>query len=96
MVASCRSLLPITPAGLGVQDAGYVACFTALGLPGALGVGCAFCLAKRTRELLWCALGAACWALARRPSEAAKVARPSEPADTARPSVPVLLLDGEP
>jgi uncharacterized protein (TIRG00374 family) len=97
MVASCRSLLPITPAGLGVQDAGYVACFTALGLPGALGVGCAFCLAKRTRELLWCALGAACLALARRgPSAAAKAARPSESADAVRPSVPVLLLDGEP
>jgi uncharacterized protein (TIRG00374 family) len=69
MVASCRSLLPLTPAGLGVQDAGYVACFTALGLPGALGVGCAFCLAKRSRELLWCALGAACWALSPRGSK---------------------------
>ena len=84
MVATCRSLLPITPAGLGVQDAGYVACFSALGLPGALGVGAAFCLAKRTRELLWCGLGAACWALARRrPSSAAVVA-------ARRPSVPVL------
>jgi uncharacterized protein (TIRG00374 family) len=90
MVASCRSLLPLTPAGLGVQDAGYVAAFTALGIPGALGVGAAFCLAKRTRELCWCALGAACWALARRQ-------RPSEqPSSVARPSVPVLLLDGEP
>jgi uncharacterized protein (TIRG00374 family) len=89
IVASCRSLLPLTPAGLGVQDAGYVACFTALGLPGALGVGAAFCLAKRTRELGWCALGALCWALARR--------RPVEqqPVEV-RPSVPVLLLDGEP
>ena len=90
MVASCRSLLPLTPAGLGVQDAGYVAAFTALGIPGALGVGAAFCLAKRTRELCWCALGAACWALARRQ-------RPSEqPSSVARPSVPVLLLDSEP
>jgi uncharacterized protein (TIRG00374 family) len=88
MVASCRSLLPLTPAGLGVQDAGYVACFGALGLPGALGVGAAFCLAKRTREIAWCVLGAACWALARR--------RPSATATAARPSVPVLLLDGEP
>lgn len=82
MVASCRSLLPITPAGLGVQDAGYVACFSALGLPGALGVGAAFCLAKRTRELAWCALGAVCWALARR--------RPIPAAIAARSSVPVL------
>jgi uncharacterized protein (TIRG00374 family) len=90
MVASCRSLLPVTPAGLGVQDAGYVAAFTALGIPGALGVGAAFCLAKRTRELCWCALGAACWALARRK-------RPSEqPGSVPRPSVPVLLLDSEP
>jgi glycosyltransferase 2 family protein len=89
MVATCRSLLPITPAGLGVQDAGYVACFSALGLPGALGVGAAFCLAKRTREFAWCALGAACWALARR-------RRPSATVIAARPSVPVLLLDGKP
>jgi glycosyltransferase 2 family protein len=94
IVASCRSLLPLTPAGLGVQDAGYVACFTALGLPGALGVGAAFCLAKRTRELGWCALGAVCWALARRQT----IEQPLvvEQLLEARPSVPVLLLDSEP
>jgi glycosyltransferase 2 family protein len=66
VVASCRFLLPLTPAGLGVQDAGYVAFFAALGLPGALGVGAAFCMIKRSRELLWCLLGATCWVLARR------------------------------
>ena len=75
MVASCRSLLPLTPAGLGVQDAGYVACFTALGIPGALGVGAAFCLAKRTREFGWCLFGTACWLLARRSNQRAARAR---------------------
>jgi uncharacterized protein (TIRG00374 family) len=75
IVATCRSLLPLTPAGLGVQDAGYVACFTALGIPGALGVGAAFCLAKRTRELGWCLLGTACWLLARRSNQRAARAR---------------------
>jgi glycosyltransferase 2 family protein len=89
IVASCRSLMPLTPAGLGVQDAGYVACFSALGMPGALGVGAAFCLAKRTRELVWCAFGAACWAMLRRP-----VVQPV-PVEV-RPSVPVLAIDSEP
>lgn len=81
VVASCRFLLPLTPAGLGVQDAGYVAFFTALGLPGALGAGAAFCVIKRSRELLWCLVGAACWALAR---------RSAAPAHGATASVPVM------
>lgn len=72
VVASCRFLLPLTPAGLGVQDAGYVAFFSALGLPGALGVGAAFCMIKRSRELLWCLAGAACWMLARRSAKPAR------------------------
>lgn len=79
VVASCRFLLPLTPAGLGVQDAGYVAFFTALGLPGALGVGAAFCLIKRARELLWCLLGAACWLLARRAARPARSVPASVP-----------------
>ncbi|HVZ31165.1 MAG TPA: lysylphosphatidylglycerol synthase transmembrane domain-containing protein, partial [Polyangiaceae bacterium] len=76
MVATCRSLLPLTPAGLGIQDAGYVAFFAALGFPAALGVGAAFCLAKRARELLWCALGALCWLNARRTAVARPAAEP--------------------
>lgn len=79
VVVSCRFLLPLTPAGLGVQDAGYVAFFTALGLPGALGVGAAFCLIKRSRELLWCLVGAGCWLLARRAARPARRAPASVP-----------------
>jgi glycosyltransferase 2 family protein len=52
-----RSLAFFVPAGLGVQDLGYLAFFTALGIPDALTVGTAFVLLKRTKELLWVAVG---------------------------------------
>lgn len=45
------------PAGLGVQDAGYVLCLQALGLPDATTVGTAFVLLKRGRDLFWVAGG---------------------------------------
>lgn len=45
------------PAGLGVQDAGYVLCLHALGLPDATTIGTAFVLLKRGRDLFWVAAG---------------------------------------
>jgi glycosyltransferase 2 family protein len=66
MVATTRGILPLLPAGLGVQDAGYVVFFSALGLPDAMRLGAAFCFVKRSREALWCLLGALCFALGRR------------------------------
>lgn len=45
------------PAGLGIQDAGYVLCLQALGLPDATTVGTAFVLLKRGRDLFWVAAG---------------------------------------
>jgi uncharacterized membrane protein YbhN (UPF0104 family) len=45
------------PAGLGVQDLGYFAFFSALGVPDAMGVGAAFVLLKRTKELFWVCVG---------------------------------------
>jgi uncharacterized protein (TIRG00374 family) len=52
-----RGLAFFVPAGLGVQDAGYLAFFRAYGIPGAADVGAAFVILKRAKELAWIALG---------------------------------------
>jgi uncharacterized membrane protein YbhN (UPF0104 family) len=56
LVILARSLSFFTPAGLGVQDIGYIALLSALA-PGAAGLGAAFVIAKRTREVFFVALG---------------------------------------
>lgn len=56
-VSLARQLLFMVPAGIGVQDAGYVGFLAALGVPAALEVGAAFALVKRGRELVYTALG---------------------------------------
>ena len=57
VVSLLRSLAFMVPAGLGVQDAGYVAFFGAFGVPDAPTLGVAFVLVKRARELVWIAVG---------------------------------------
>lgn len=52
-----KSLVFVLPAGLGVQDAGYVIFLRALGVPDASTAGAAFSLVKRTKELAFAALG---------------------------------------
>lgn len=54
------------PAGLGVQDAGYILALHALGLPDATTVGTALVLLKRGRDLFWVAAGFALLGLDRR------------------------------
>jgi uncharacterized protein (TIRG00374 family) len=66
LVATLRALIPIAPAGLGIQDAGYAAFFAWLGVPAAPDMAAAFCLTKRTREFVFCMLGGTCFVLARR------------------------------
>lgn len=56
-VSFARQLLFVVPAGIGVQDAGYVGFLAALGVPGALEIGAAFALVKRGREAVYAALG---------------------------------------
>jgi uncharacterized membrane protein YbhN (UPF0104 family) len=51
-----RSLAFFAPAGLGVQDLGYIVLLSAL-VPDAAGLGAAFVLAKRVREALFVVLG---------------------------------------
>ncbi|HEV8549838.1 MAG TPA: lysylphosphatidylglycerol synthase domain-containing protein [Polyangiaceae bacterium] len=53
VVSLIRNLVFVVPAGLGVQDLGYVSCFTAFGVPEAATLGAAFVLLKRGKELLW-------------------------------------------
>jgi uncharacterized membrane protein YbhN (UPF0104 family) len=69
-----RHALFVVPAGLGVQDLGYVAAFSALGLPEAASLGAAFVLVKRTKELAWIALGYALLAGGAKPRESEPLA----------------------
>lgn len=52
-----RALLFILPAGLGVQDYGYVLFLKSFGVPDAESVGVAFVLMKRSKELIWIVTG---------------------------------------
>ncbi len=52
-----RSLAVPVPAGLGVQDVGYVLAFHALGIKDATTVGTAFVLLKRSKDLFWILVG---------------------------------------
>jgi uncharacterized membrane protein YbhN (UPF0104 family) len=61
-----RSVAVPVPAGLGVQDVGYVLFFKALGVPDATTVGTAFVLLKRGKDLFWILVGFALLALGER------------------------------
>ncbi len=52
-----RSSAMFTPAGIGVQDVGYLAMLEALGVPGASSLGPAFIVIKRVKEAIWVAIG---------------------------------------
>jgi uncharacterized membrane protein YbhN (UPF0104 family) len=52
-----RHVMFLLPAGLGAQDAGYVAFLAALGVPNPVSLGAAFVVLKRGKELLWAAVG---------------------------------------
>ncbi len=54
-VVLARNLAFFMPAGLGVQDAGYVAFLSAYGLASA--ASAAFVIVKRTKELVWIGVG---------------------------------------
>jgi uncharacterized membrane protein YbhN (UPF0104 family) len=61
-----RSVAVPVPAGLGVQDVGYVLCLKALDVPDATTVGTAFVLLKRGKDLFWILAGFALLALGER------------------------------
>ena len=57
MLSFLKNVLFVLPAGIGVQDVGYVSCLTALGVPDPLTIGAAFSALKRGKELFWAAVG---------------------------------------
>jgi hypothetical protein len=65
------------PAGLGVQDVGYVLCLRALRLPDAVTLGAALVLLKRGRDLAFILLGLLLLAVGR-PGAAQLMASPTE------------------
>ncbi len=75
-----RAMAVPVPAGLGVQDTGYVLCLKALGVPDATTVGTAFVLLKRGKDLFWILLGFLLLGVGRRPGEATLAARPGQDA----------------
>jgi uncharacterized membrane protein YbhN (UPF0104 family) len=68
MLSFAKNVLFILPAGIGVQDVGYVSCLAALGVPDALNIGAAFSVLKRGKELFWAILGYALLASEARPA----------------------------
>ena len=66
-----RGLAVPVPAGLGVQDAGYVLSLRALGVADATTVGAAFVVMKRGKDLFWVTVGFLVLALGGRGKSAA-------------------------
>ncbi len=74
-ISAVRAFAFLAPAGIGFQDAGYLALLGAGGPGGS--AAAAFVLAKRLRELCWIGIGYALLALdGTRPARSALVARP--------------------
>jgi hypothetical protein len=79
-----RSAAFFAPAGIGVQDLGYLAAFDAIGIPSAATVGPAFLLLKRAKELFWIVVGLATLALGRRKGAPAEATEDEAPAPDLR------------
>ncbi len=60
VVSLVRSMAVFAPAGLGIQDLGYVSLLYLLGVPNAGAAAAAFVLLKRLKELVWTSAG---WSL---------------------------------
>jgi uncharacterized membrane protein YbhN (UPF0104 family) len=73
-----RALAVPVPAGIGVQDTGYILCLKALGVPDATTAGAAFVLLKRGKDLFWILLGFVLMGVSRRRGEATRPAVPAE------------------
>lgn len=69
-----RSAAVFAPAGIGVQDAGYLVALDAYGVPDARAIGPAFVVLKRLKEAAWVAVGLIL--LARAPRTDAEIPQP--------------------
>lgn len=70
-----RSSAMFTPAGIGVQDVGYLAMLEAYGVPDAASLGPAFVVLKRMKEAFWIAIG---FAILARPGPRALLLHPDQ------------------
>lgn len=61
-----RSAAVFAPAGIGVQDVGYLVVLEAYGVPVASGIAPAFVVMKRMKEIAWIAVGYGVLAISRR------------------------------
>jgi glycosyltransferase 2 family protein len=68
-----RSSAMFTPAGIGVQDVGYLAMLEAYGVPDAASLGPAFIVLKRVKEAFWIVIG---FAILARPGPRALLLHP--------------------
>ena len=68
LLSFLKNVLFVLPAGIGIQDVGYVSCLSALGVSDALTLGAAFSALKRGKELFWAAIGYALLASESRPA----------------------------
>jgi uncharacterized protein (TIRG00374 family) len=57
MLSVVRSSAMFAPAGIGVQDVGYLAVLQAYGVPDAASIGPAFIVLKRLKEAFWIVIG---------------------------------------
>ena len=80
LLSFLKNVLFVLPAGIGVQDVGYVSCLTALGVPDALTMGAAFSALKRGKELFWAAVGYLLLASETRPALATTPRLSADPA----------------
>ncbi len=88
-VSLARQTLFLLPAGVGVQDAGYMSALSALGVPDAATLGAAFIALKRGKEVFWIAMGFAALLLIKRREPAANAeSRPSDPVATPPSAAP--------
>jgi uncharacterized membrane protein YbhN (UPF0104 family) len=78
-LALVRSLAFFAPAGLGVQDLGYLAFLGALGFPGAAALGAAFVMMKRTKEAFFVIVGGGLFLALRRVERSSTLAAEALP-----------------
>jgi hypothetical protein len=84
LLSFLKNVLFVLPAGIGIQDVGYVSCLAALGVPDALTVGAAFSALKRGKELFWAGCGYLLLAAEARPAlTSASLSAPPLSADAA-------------
>jgi len=88
VVALARSVVFFVPAGLGVQDGGYMAALRGLGIADATNRAAAFVLLKRFKEAFWIAVGWALFLATRGTGPSAAAPPTTEASSSAAPGAP--------